>query len=142
MPTNCLSLFKHFVALPFKGLRRPRMFYGIAKSSHSTVKHCMKSVQIRSYFWSVLSRIRTEYGEIRSISPCICFKTLKQIHRKTKTSATSFLRYLRTWLFWQLLLEYHISKISYWNHITFFKCSSNTYIIFICLIVSTAFKSF
>ena len=30
--------------------------------------HCMKSVQIRCIFWSVFSRIRTEYGEIRSIS--------------------------------------------------------------------------
>ena len=30
--------------------------------------HCMKSVQIRSFFWSVFSRIRTEYGEIQSIS--------------------------------------------------------------------------
>ena len=29
----------------------------------------MKSVQIRSFFWSVFSRIRTEYGEIRRISP-------------------------------------------------------------------------
>ena len=26
--------------------------------------HCMKSVQIRSYFWSVFSRIRTEYGDL------------------------------------------------------------------------------
>ena len=26
----------------------------------------MKSVQLRSYFWSVFSRIRTECGEIRS----------------------------------------------------------------------------
>ena len=30
--------------------------------------HCVKSVQTRSFFWSVFSRIRTEYGEIRSIS--------------------------------------------------------------------------
>ena len=30
-------------------------------------KHYVKSVQIRSLFWSVISRIRTEYGEIRSI---------------------------------------------------------------------------
>ena len=30
--------------------------------------HCVKSVQIRSFFWAVVSRIRTEYGEIRSIS--------------------------------------------------------------------------
>ena len=31
--------------------------------------YCVKSVQIRSFLWSVLSRICTEYGEIRSISP-------------------------------------------------------------------------
>ena len=30
--------------------------------------HCVKSVQIRSLFWSVFSRIRTEYGEILRIS--------------------------------------------------------------------------
>ena len=29
--------------------------------------HCMKSVQIRSYFWSLFSSIRTEYGP--EISP-------------------------------------------------------------------------
>ena len=29
----------------------------------------VKSVPIRSFFWSAFSRIRTEYGEIRSISP-------------------------------------------------------------------------
>ena len=28
----------------------------------------MKSVQIRSFFWSILSRIRTEYGEMLRIS--------------------------------------------------------------------------
>ena len=27
--------------------------------------HCVKSVHIRSFFWPVFSRIRTEYGEIR-----------------------------------------------------------------------------
>ena len=33
-------------------------------------QHYAKSVQIRSYFWSVFSCIRTEYGEIRSrLSP-------------------------------------------------------------------------
>ena len=31
--------------------------------------HCVKSVKIRSFFWSVFSSIQTEYGEIRSISP-------------------------------------------------------------------------
>ena len=28
--------------------------------------HCVKSVQIRNFFWPVFSRSRTEYGEIRS----------------------------------------------------------------------------
>ena len=31
--------------------------------------HCVKCVQIRSFFWSLFSRIRIEYEEIRSISP-------------------------------------------------------------------------
>ena len=31
--------------------------------------HCLKSVQIRSFFWSVFSRIWTEYGEMLRISP-------------------------------------------------------------------------
>ena len=26
--------------------------------------HCVRSVQIRSYFWSVFSCIRTEYGDL------------------------------------------------------------------------------
>ena len=29
-------------------------------------KHCLKKVQIRSYFWSVLSSIRTEYSKTRT----------------------------------------------------------------------------
>ena len=35
----------------------------------SWIFHCVKSVQIRSYLWSVFSCIRTEYGEILRISP-------------------------------------------------------------------------
>ena len=31
--------------------------------------HWVKSTQIRSFYWSVFSRIRTEYGEIRGVSP-------------------------------------------------------------------------
>ena len=30
-------------------------------------RHCVKSVQIRSFFWTVFSRIRTEYGGLQSI---------------------------------------------------------------------------
>ena len=39
------------------------------KNNYLQGKHSVKSVQIRSFFWSVFSRIRTEYGEIRTISP-------------------------------------------------------------------------
>ena len=30
------------------------------------VLHCVKSVQIRSFFWSLFPCIRTEYGDLRS----------------------------------------------------------------------------
>ena len=45
-----------------------------AKNCQTWVKnglhhHCVKSVQIRSYFWSVFSGIWTEYGDIRIRSP-------------------------------------------------------------------------
>ena len=33
------------------------------------VAHCVKRIQIWSFFWSVFSRNRTEYGEILCISP-------------------------------------------------------------------------
>ena len=34
--------------------------------SISSIQHCVKCVQIRSFFWSVFPRIRTEYGKIRT----------------------------------------------------------------------------
>ena len=34
-----------------------------------SIYHCVKSVKIWSFFWSVISRIQTEYGEILRISP-------------------------------------------------------------------------
>ena len=41
----------------------------IIKAKYSSITHYVKSVQIRSFFWSVFSRIRTEYGKILRISP-------------------------------------------------------------------------
>ena len=44
--------------------------FGAAESRcyyHENI-HCMKSDQLRSFFWSVFSRIWTEYGEILRIS--------------------------------------------------------------------------
>ena len=33
------------------------------------IKHCVKSVQIQSYFWCAFSCTRTEYGDLLRISP-------------------------------------------------------------------------
>ena len=38
-------------------------------SDFSVILHCVKSVQIRSYFWSVFSCFRTEYGDLLRKSP-------------------------------------------------------------------------
>ena len=38
----------------------------ISMTCVSSRANCVKSVQIRNYFWSVFSSIRTEYGEIRT----------------------------------------------------------------------------
>ena len=37
-------------------------------TGYSLKSHCVKSVQIRSFFWSVFSYVRAEYGEIGIIS--------------------------------------------------------------------------
>ena len=45
-------------------------------------RHCVKSVQIRIYFWSVFSCIWTEYGEIWSLR-------IQSEYRKTRTRNNS-----------------------------------------------------
>ena len=42
------------------------IFYVSGLKEELSTKHCVKSVQIRSFFWSVFYHIRTEYGEILS----------------------------------------------------------------------------
>ena len=39
----------------------------VSISAYGVSKHCVNCVQIRSFFWSVFSRVRTEYGEILCI---------------------------------------------------------------------------
>ena len=54
--------FKHIIFHdPFITMKK-------SEKSNKKVRHCVKCIQIRSFFWSVFYRIRTEYGEIRSIS--------------------------------------------------------------------------
>ena len=40
----------------------PFIIWPILFKNHENFVHCVKSVQIRSYFWPVFSCIRTEYG--------------------------------------------------------------------------------
>ena len=44
-------------------------------------EHCVKSVQVRSFFWSVFCCIRTEYGDLRSKSS---YSVRIQEHRDQK----------------------------------------------------------
>ena len=48
--------------------------------------NCVESVQIRSYFWSVFSQIRTEYGDLQT-------KSLYQLDGKTRTRINSVYRH-------------------------------------------------
>ena len=59
--------------------------------------HCVKSIQVRSFFWSVFSRIRTEYGEIL-VSLCIqseCgeIRTRKNSYLDTFHAVSSYLHF-------------------------------------------------
>ena len=49
-------------------------------------KNCLKSAQIRSFFWILFSRIRTEYGDIRSMSPYSV--RMREKLEKTRTRIT------------------------------------------------------
>ena len=44
-----------------------------SETVNNNTKHCVKSVQIRSSFWSVFSRIQTEYREIKKRLQYRCF---------------------------------------------------------------------
>ena len=44
----------------------PYIFILINVNYSNYAQHCLKSVQIRSYFWTVFSCIRTEYGDLWS----------------------------------------------------------------------------
>ena len=62
--------------------------------------HCVKSVEIRSFFWSVFSRIWTKYGEIRSISTYSVQMWENKDQKKLRiwTLLTQCISYLSVWL--------------------------------------------
>ena len=44
-----------------------QVIFFLNTSNNLNIDHCVKSVKIWSFFWSLFSRIRTEYGEISRI---------------------------------------------------------------------------
>ena len=58
MAVMILNLFFQFKNLTLLKKSFPRVF--LAKRAF----HCVKNVQIRSFFWSVFSCIRTKYGDL------------------------------------------------------------------------------
>ena len=61
--------------------------------NNTCITHCMKSVQIRSFFWSVFYCIWTEYGEILRISPYLV-QMLENMDQKKPRIWTLFTRWL------------------------------------------------
>ena len=73
---------------------------GIAINHYECGTHCTKSVQIRSYFWFVFSRIRTEYGEI--------LRTIKMQYQKYQKIQFGILLYIDIWEIMLYLKLIHI----------------------------------
>ena len=78
--------------------------------SHVTNHHCVKSVQIRSFFWSAFSRIRTEYGEILRIFP-YSVQIRENMDQKKLRIWTHFTQCMLSWLLQLLVKDWHCVKI-------------------------------
>ena len=76
--------------------------------------HCVKSVQIRSFFWSVFSHVRAEYGEVRSISP-YSVRIRENTDQKKLRIWTLFIQWFISNLFMTLC------KTRFWFSILYFK---------------------
>ena len=59
------------VDTPFhpKNINQHYMSAWSKKMKLSFTEDCMKSVQMRTFFWSLFSTIRTEYADLRNLSP-------------------------------------------------------------------------
>ena len=63
---SCFGLASARLSVRFGGIHKTRKLLR-GDSSFFCIDHCVKSVQIRSFFWSIFSRIRTEYRKILRI---------------------------------------------------------------------------
>ena len=75
--------------------------------------NCVKSVQIRSYFWSVFSCIRTEYGNLRS-------KLVYSVRIQENTNQKK----LRIWTLFTQCPYFLIRSLRSDLHKSFFQCLS------------------
>ena len=69
--TNILFLAFYHAKESISSNNTGRLTRSLAKAFSETgpLSHCVKSVQIHSFLWSVFSCIRAEYGDLRSKSP-------------------------------------------------------------------------
>ena len=95
--------------------------------------HCVKIVQIGSFFWSVFSRIRTEYGEIDRIqSKCGKIRTRKNSvlgHFSRSPLETNF-KFKQ--LYFQSSIDYNEMRAATWS--SYFSKACFIQKIFNCLV--------
>ena len=66
------------------------LFTKVVKQANSfQQENCVKSIQIQSYFWSVFSCIRTEYGEIKCPNTELFLVRIQSEHGKIRTRNNS-----------------------------------------------------
>ena len=73
---NSLSFFQCFTFFKFTTLSQN-------SDKNNGIRHCVKSVQIQSFFWSVFSYILTEYGDLLCKSPYSVRIQKNTDHKKT-----------------------------------------------------------
>ena len=101
-----LSLFYYYHILHNK--KTAKIVQRKTQSPHQI--HCVKSVQIRSIFWSVFSRIWTEYGEILRISPYSA-----RMWENTDQKILRIWTLFRQWFIIKIHLWYICDSSKYWN---------------------------
>ena len=114
-----------------------RANFPIAEYHRQSPSHqCVKSVQIRSNFWSVFSCIWTECGEIRSISP-YSVRTRENTDQKLLRIWTLFTQcdeLINLALIWSKFLKDQLLEInSFWTNVPFMQKPGCWFLLAKCL---------
>ena len=83
--------------------------------------HCVKSGQIKSFFWSVFSHIQTEYGDILRISPYSVQMWEKRDQKK-----------LRIWTLFTQWQDVWVSLAHFWPVFPFYSSWKRLKILVFC----------